>query len=74
MKKYLIPFLNWRVLVLTLLSMVAFVLIMGETESLKVFLLIKVLGFALGYLCYRLGKYWDERGLISELDVYSENV
>ena len=54
--------------------MVAFVLILGETESLKVFLFIKVLGFALGYLCYRLSKHWDERGLIDELNVYSENI
>lgn len=74
MKKYLTPFLNWRVLVLTVLAMAALVLILGEAESLKVFLSIKVLGFALGYLCYRLSRYWDERGLIDELNVYSENI
>lgn len=74
MKKYLIPLLNWRVLVLTLLSMVAFVLILGDTDDLTVFMFIKVLGFALGYLCYRLSKHWDERGLIDELNVYSENL
>lgn len=73
MKKYLTPFLNWRVLVLTVLAMAALVLILGEAESLKVFLSIKAVGFALGYLCYRLSKHWDERGLIDELNVYSEN-
>ncbi len=74
MKKYLIPFLNWRVLVLSLLAMAALVLILGEAESLKVFLSIKAVGFALGYLCYRLSRYWDNRGLINELSVYSENL
>lgn len=74
MKKYLLPLLNWRVLVLSLLAMMALVLILGDTDDLTVFMLIKPAGFGLGYLCYRLARHWDARGLISELDVYSENL
>lgn len=74
MKKYLLPLLNWRVLVLSLLAMMALVLILGDTDDLTVFMIIKTAGFGLGYLCYRLFRHWDERGLINELSVYSENL
>lgn len=74
MKKYLLPLLNWRVLVLSLLAMMALVLILGDTDDLTVFMIIKPAGFGLGYLFYRLARNWDARGLISELDVYSENL
>lgn len=74
MKKYLIPLLNWRVLVLSLLAMAAALLILGDTDNLTVFMIIKTAGFGLGYLCYRLFRHWDERGLINELSVYSENL
>lgn len=74
MKKYLIPLSNWRVLVLSLLAMMALVLILGDTDDLTVFMFIKPAGFGLGYLFYRLARHWDARGLISELDVYSENL
>lgn len=74
MKKYLIPLLNWRVLVLSLLAMAAALLILGDTDDLTVFMIIKPAGFGLGYLCYRLFRHWNERGLINELSVYSENL
>ena len=74
MKKYLIPLLNWRVIALTLLAMAATLLVLGDTDDLTVFMLIKSAGFGLGYLCYRLSRYWDNRGLINELSVYSENL
>lgn len=74
MKKYLIPLLNWRVLVLTALAMLAFLLLAGETDDMTVFLFIKVLGIGCGYACYRLGNRWDKLGLIDELNVYSENI
>ena len=70
MKKYFIPYLNWRVHVLTLLAMVALVLLAGDTDescSTLYFLFIKVVGFGVAYITYRLGKYWDGKGKINEL-------
>lgn len=72
MKKYLIPFLNWRILVLNAIAMLAFLLLAGDTDDIIVFLFIKVLGFGCGYACYRLVERWDKLGLINELNVYSE--
>ena len=74
MKKYIIPLLNWRVLVLAALALVAFVLVVGEAEDITVLLLTKATGFAMGYACFRLGSHWDKAGLIDELNVYGENV
>ena len=74
MKKYLIPFRNWRVLVLTALAMLALLLLAGETDDMTVLLLIKAIGFGCGWLCFRLGNRWDKLGLIDELNVYSENI
>lgn len=73
MKKYLTPLLNWRVLVLMVLAMVAFMLILGETESITVLLSIKAIGFGLAYLTYRIGSYWGRLGLIDELEIYDAN-
>ena len=74
MKKYLTPFLNWRVLVLAALAMAALFLIMGETEDISLLLLTKAAGFGCGYACYRLGNRWDRQGLIDELNKLSEGI
>ena len=74
MKKYLLPLLNWRVIVLTALAIVAAFLILGDTDTPAVFLTIKVAGAGIAYLAYRLARYWDARGLIDELNVYSDNL
>lgn len=76
MKKYFIPYLNWRVHVLTLLAMVALVLLAGDTDescSILYFLFIKVVGFGVAYITYRLGKYWYAKGKLKELDYITED-
>lgn len=75
MKELLTPFRNWRVIVLTLLGMVAAVLILSEESedaSLLSFFIAKAIGFALAYITYRLGKYWDAKGKINELTALAE--
>lgn len=72
MKKYIIPLLNWRVLVLATLAILAFILVIGETEDLTALLITKAAGFGLGWLCFRLGSHWDKAGLIDELNKLSE--
>lgn len=67
MKKYFTIYRNWRVLVLCAIAMFAAIFIFGDTEDIGYLLLTKVIGFVLAYLCYRLGKYWNSKGKISEL-------
>ena len=74
MKKYLIPFTNWRIAVLSLLAVLALVLIIAEADNIALLLAIKASGFAIGYACYRLSTLWDKRGLIDELKVFSEGL
>lgn len=65
-----IPFKNWRVIVLTVLSLFAALFLLCDTDEdtgLGYFILIKAIGFALAYIIYRLGKYWDGKGKINEL-------
>lgn len=72
--KYLTPLRNWRIVALTILAMVAFALIIGETDDLTTFVTIKAAGFALAYACYRLSCHFDRRHLIDELNVFSEDL
>jgi len=67
MNKFFKVYLNWRVNVLTILAMVVTILIASENESLLLFVLDKIAGFVLGYLTFRLGKYWHSKGKIDEL-------
>lgn len=67
MNKYLKIHLNWRVNVLTILAMIVTILIASENKSLLLFVLVKIAGFILGYLTFRLGKYWNSKGKIDEL-------
>ena len=73
MKKYITPFTNWRIIALTILGIIAFILLCGETDSLATFALIKVSGFGIAYLTYRLGSYWRSQGLIDEIETFNAN-
>ena len=70
MKDLIIPFKNWRVSVLTVLSFFAAIFIVCETDEKKgigFLLLIKAMGFGLAYIIYIIGKYWHSKGKINEL-------
>ena len=67
MNKFFKAYLNWRANVLAIMAMIAFLLIVSENESLLLFVLDKIAGFILGYLTFRLGKYWNSKGKIDEL-------
>lgn len=67
MKKILSIYTNWRVLALAVLTMFAFTLLLGETDDLFQFVIIKALGFGVAYIIYRLVKYWDSKGKINDL-------
>ncbi len=67
MEKHLNIYRNWRVYVLTILSVLAALLILGECEGVTAILLTKGIGFGLAYITYRLGKYWDGKGKIKDL-------
>lgn len=71
MKQYIKPFLNWRINVLMALAIVALVLILGECEKISTLLIVKAVGFAIAYGCYRLAQRWDRKGLINELDIFN---
>lgn len=67
MRKYLSIYRNWRVHALTLLAMFAMLFLAGETDDITYFFFIKIVGFGLVCLCYRLGMYWNSKGKINEL-------
>ncbi len=71
MKQYIKPFLNWRINLLMALAIVALVLILGECEKISTLLIVKAVGFAIAYGCYRLAQRWDRKGLINELDIFN---
>lgn len=67
MKTYLSILLNWRVLILAALSVVAAILILGESDDMQQLLTTKGIGFGIAYIIYRIGKYWNAKGKINEL-------
>lgn len=72
MKELFTPFRNWRVIVLTVLGMVAAVFILGDCDDMGYLLLTKGIGFGIAYIIYRLGKYWNAKGKINELMALAE--
>ncbi len=70
MKQYIKPFLNWRINLLMALAIVALVLILGECEKISTLLIVKAVGFAIAYGCYRLSQHWGKKGLINELNIF----
>lgn len=71
MKPYLQLLTNWRIDLLMALAIVALVLILGECEKISTLLIVKAVGFAIAYGCYRLAQRWDRKGLINELDIFN---
>lgn len=67
MDKFFKAYLNWRINVLSILSIIVMILIISDSENVLVFALTKISGFILGYLTFILGKYWDSKGKINEL-------
>ncbi len=55
---------NWRCIVIALLLAATLFLIGGESDSDKMFYASKPLGFACGYLMYRLARRWEGEGKI----------
>lgn len=70
MRPYLQLLLNWRIDLLMVLAIVALALILSECEKISTLLIIKAVGFAIAYGCYRLAQAWDKKGLIDELNVF----
>lgn len=67
MDKFFKAYLNWRINVLSILSIIVMIFIISDSENVLVFALTKISGFILGYLTFILGKYWDSKGKINEL-------
>ncbi len=57
--KKISQFLNWRAFLLGILAIVAFVLILCESDEIFPLLASKVIGFSLAWLCLHLGKRWE---------------
>lgn len=62
---------NWRIVTLTIMWAITALLIMADCDDLGVFITIKALGFALGYISYRLSQRWD--GQMPELSVFNDD-
>lgn len=70
--KYLKVFSNWRIVVLTVLAMAAVLLVLVDCDCIEVFVLTKLVGFFLAYFAYRIGKYWKDKGMLDEINVFDE--
>lgn len=70
MKPYLQLLTNWRIVALAALAIVAMLLLLSESVSLKALIITKLTGFALAYGCYRLSQHWDRKDLINELNIF----
>ena len=67
--KYLLPFKNWRIVVITLLAAIVLMLAMCDGECFILVFVTKVLAVVLGYATHGLAKRWE--GKMPELDVFS---
>jgi len=71
MKKYLSPFTNWRIVVLTILAALALAFAAGDCDNLVLFFITKVIAVILGFATHKLSKRWD--GKMPELEVFNDN-
>ena len=71
--KYIKVFKNWRIMFLTIIAAAALLLILGDGNRISVIVFAKIVGGALAYACYRLGKHWYEKGEIDEINVFNDN-
>lgn len=67
MNKFFKVHLNWRINVLVVLAMVITILVASDCDNIFLLFLTKIAGFLLGYLTFRLGKYWNSHNKINEL-------
>ena len=67
MNKFFKIHLNWRINVLVILAMVVTILLASDCENLYLLFTTKLVGFLLGYISFRLGKYWNSHNKINEL-------
>lgn len=67
--KYLLPFTNWRIVVLTILAAITLAFAVGECDDLVLFLITKIIAVILGYGTHVLGRRWD--GKMPELEVFN---
>lgn len=68
MKEITNCYANWRIDVIILLGMVAFILVSCESET----FLTKVAGIAIGAVDFFIARYWRGKGSLSELDNITE--
>lgn len=71
--KYLSPFTNWRIVLLTILAALTIAFAAGDCDNLVLFFVTKVIAVILGYITYALWNRWDNLGLITELEVWNDN-
>jgi hypothetical protein len=69
--KYLLPFKNWRIVVLTILAALALAFAAGDCDNLVLFFVTKVIAVILGFATHKLSKRWD--GKMPELEVFNDN-
>lgn len=69
--KYLLPFKNWRIVVLTVMALLAILLIFCDGDDLGALACAKAIGIALTYGCWRVADQWEAAGLITELEVWN---
>lgn len=50
---------NWRLVALTVMAVAAFVLIIGESDSVIMAAITKILGFSLGSFCFMIWRDWN---------------
>ena len=67
MNKFFKAHLNWRINVLVVLVMIILILVASDCDNIFLLFLTKIAGFLLGYLTFRIGKYWNSQNKINEL-------
>lgn len=68
MKEIIHCYANWRIDVVLLLSMLALVLVSGESDT----FLTKIAGIIIALADFKLARYWHGRGRLSEFDAITE--
>lgn len=69
--KYLSPFTNWRIVLLTILAALTLAFAAGDCDNLVLFFVTKVIAVILGFATHMLSKRWD--GKMPELEVWNDN-
>lgn len=68
--KYLLPFKNWRIVVLTILAALTLAFAVGDCDDLVLLFITKIIAVILAYGTRALARHWD--GKMPELDVYND--